>query len=529
MKRLIVILLIISMLAVFVSCSKSAESTEVPSASPVPTYEQTDLPLYVSDLDDSTINIYRLQEERYQDDEMDIKAWELYMAEKYGLDIGYKYLNRLNPDSAQGKGWLFADVGIDTDELDSMEQLDGFVIYRSIYDLVQLVDGGYVIPVNDFIDDMPALSVIAEERLMGFSDPDGNIWAIPTSTRMQIPRRVYNKAWLEGYGGPMPSTPEEFREYARYVAFGDPDGNGEDDTYIAAFGFYDLLSVFRDIFTAYGCYSDGYFPVAYDPNTGEFSSPMENGTFLEAMMFIKEMYDEGLIVFDYGWRTDIYDSDYNYMLGSVVTTGWIPEYFEGFDIGIPIVGLKSDFLLEDTGDTMGLAVLRDTENVAQKFNKLAEAAGQSMDSYMDFLTGMEGRNWIGHEDYIDYLLQDKNGDPVFGTGINIDLMLDFDKRKIVIYNGYTERAGREELAMMVERAISEDNLSYLGGSVIYSEPVVPGSGKIYGIKMYSRDALILFTGDIFEKGMDVEKAIHRSNGILADAGVPEILDEINSR
>ncbi len=104
---------------------------------------------------------------------------------------------------------------------------------------------------------------------------------------------VINQDWLDKLGLAMPTTLDEFYEVIKAFKTGDPDGNGQDDTY----GFFVAEPV--------GYNSFGYIARAFGNNTGSASDWFEqaDGTVTqfglteearEAYRFIAKCYDEDL-------------------------------------------------------------------------------------------------------------------------------------------------------------------------------------------------------------------------------------------
>jgi len=65
--------------------------------------------------------------------------------------------------------------------------------------------------------------------------PDGKYYGVPWSVQGQA--MYYRQDWLDKFGQPIPTNWDEMIEFAKYVTFNDPDGNGLNDTYgISVYG-----------------------------------------------------------------------------------------------------------------------------------------------------------------------------------------------------------------------------------------------------------------------------------------------------
>jgi ABC-type glycerol-3-phosphate transport system substrate-binding protein len=61
---------------------------------------------------------------------------------------------------------------------------------------------------------------------------DNVVYAIPKTNKINRQGMIMNKDWLDKLGSKAPTTIDEFYEYGKKVATGDPDGNGRNDTYL---------------------------------------------------------------------------------------------------------------------------------------------------------------------------------------------------------------------------------------------------------------------------------------------------------
>jgi ABC-type glycerol-3-phosphate transport system substrate-binding protein len=154
----------------------------------------------------------------------------------------------------------------------------------------KLVKGGALIPLNKYFDKYPELKAARTDREWEvMTHDDGNIYAIGISTANPLSIIGYRKDWLDKFGMDVPTTLDEYYEFAKAVALKDPDGNGKNDTY--AFGGYSIVDRYMDhIFGAYGALPHYWM---------EKDGKLVNGSVLpeakEALKFLKKMYDEKLI------------------------------------------------------------------------------------------------------------------------------------------------------------------------------------------------------------------------------------------
>ncbi|HPJ23226.1 MAG TPA: hypothetical protein PLH18_12810, partial [Clostridia bacterium] len=202
MKRIVIIALALSFFVIFSSCSKESEEpvTTPPVSMVTPTPLETELPLYTKPADDGTINIFTVDLPFRHMFNEDCDTWEEYMLEKYNVKFDLEYITYNYPYDIRGVKILEADAGIETEELKYLDDCNGFVVLNDIYALSRLHAAGLIQPVNEYISEIPAYTGLPDEILGGYTDRDGNIWALPMDDSIILPRRIYNKEWVEAYG-----------------------------------------------------------------------------------------------------------------------------------------------------------------------------------------------------------------------------------------------------------------------------------------------------------------------------------------
>ncbi|MBN1622888.1 MAG: hypothetical protein JW903_00850, partial [Clostridia bacterium] len=392
----------------------------------------------------------------------------------------------------------------------------------------KLCSKGLLMPVNEFIADIPGYSDLPNEILEGYTDKDGNIWALPTGRDIALPRRIYNKEWLDAYGEGEPSNLDEFIEFARFIAYADPDGNGVDDTYIAAYSPRDILRSLGDIFTHLGCRQVGYYPIGYDPDTEKFINVCETAGFSEAMAAIKMMVEEGLLIEDSRWSYILEEPEsFEYRVASVMGMAYYPEYFNGCVIGSYWSGTDGKASVPIWVEHMGLAVLRDTMEVAAKFNTLYEIAASGSNGYMDLMAGMEGKQYEIKEKQVIYRLASADGEDNPMVGLNMQIALDKGKSLEIVYNGNEQNLEMHESGRVVVDEIREKNAAFLSSPNLFVVPFVKEGYKLWNLRLYIMNPFIDLVSNIVHSYNSLEMAVHSYNQKLQADGVYDILEEIN--
>lgn len=155
----------------------------------------------------------------------------------------------------------------------------------------ELVENGVIMQLDSLLQEYG--QEIVENRGDQFADSaamiDGKLYGIPTKNFSTGNALMVRKDWLDNLGMEIPTTAEEFYEVAKAFTYDDPDQNGQDDTIAiaAAMSFSTTLSFLYGIYGVpyqQQCLVDGrVVPYYMHPN------------YLEAVQFIRKLYEEGLM------------------------------------------------------------------------------------------------------------------------------------------------------------------------------------------------------------------------------------------
>lgn len=154
----------------------------------------------------------------------------------------------------------------------------------------KLAKGGVLLPLNEYFDAYPELKASRSEEVWEtMRHPDGNIYSIGYSSANPLHSYGYRADWLDKFGMDVPSTLDEYYDYAVAVATQDPDGNGEADTY--AMGGYGKVDTYMDhIFGAYGALPNFWHEV-----DGKIVSGSVQPGIKDAVTYLNRLYEEGLM------------------------------------------------------------------------------------------------------------------------------------------------------------------------------------------------------------------------------------------
>lgn len=232
----------------------------------------------------------------------------------------------------------------------------------------------------------------------------------------------YRTDWAEAVGiTEEPKTIDDVYDLFYKFTYGDPDGNGKDDTYALELCSY--TGPFDVMQTWFGV-GNGW----YENAQGELRPVFEQPEYFEALDWFKKLYDEGLIANDWAVRgTDTWNQDVkNGVAGAFcdVLDGSrrIWDYFVNNDVksvtnpdepaAMTLVGTINDHTLATSGYN-GLFVLSaSTCDTEEKIEACLHFLDKMCDDEMITLSsyGLEGIHW--HLDENGYLIDDDKEDAV---------------------------------------------------------------------------------------------------------------------
>ena len=295
--------------------------------------------------------------------EEDVDLWEQYINDKYDFSIELVIV------SMADEGWF----GLDVNNIKENSSQGGFIYISNLTQLNELIDSGLIEPVNSHIKQVGRYNTLSDEILKRFSDSNDKIWSFPLTDRTYQGSsiRYYSKGYLERAELDTPKTVEEFYEYAMFVAQNNEEGNSKNNVYVGEYADYSWLIDFDDIFKAFGCYSFGQSPLAYNPQKEKYEICIFNENFNDAISYIKLLNDEG--AFFNRRPTEISGVSQGLTLEShqvAATTRLSSDYsFDGgISIGNYLTGINTEFIVENRTGSNCFAVLRGTKEVPKKLN-----------------------------------------------------------------------------------------------------------------------------------------------------------------
>ena len=162
-------------------------------------------------------------------------------------------------------------------------------------DVVMAANNGAFVNLNDYIWDAekyPNLSLLSDD-LKDQLTVNGQLIAIPRTRIVGRYGLSYRQDWADKLGVSLPenATPDDVYDLLYAFTYGDPDGNGVDDTIGMEMTSY--TGPFDIIQTWFGC-GNGWQEV-----NGELVPVWTTDEYFEAVNYIKKLYDDGLMPKDF--------------------------------------------------------------------------------------------------------------------------------------------------------------------------------------------------------------------------------------
>lgn len=159
---------------------------------------------------------------------------------------------------------------------------------------VSAVKSGAFWEVGPYLEDYPNLSQ-ANPVVLANSAIEGKNYGIYRSRALGRNGMAYRKDWLDKLGLEAPQTVDDFYNMLKAFKEGDPDGNGKDDTYgmVLVKWTGQWASGFDTIKLWFGA------PNRWGIQDGKLVPEHEYPEYLEALKFMKKLYDEKLINSDF--------------------------------------------------------------------------------------------------------------------------------------------------------------------------------------------------------------------------------------
>ncbi len=225
----------------------------------------------------------------------------------------------------------------------------------------------------------------------------------------------YRADWAEALGIEEPKTIEDLYDMMYQFTYNDPDGNGIDDTYGLSLCKYtgplDVIQTYFGVGNAWSEVGGQLVPIHQTPE------------YMEALNWLKKMYDDGLVYADWAvrdtstWREDIQTGECGIYIDVLDSSRRIWDYFINNEIPavegtsyeyatMNLVGTINDKTLATSGYN-GFFVItkaaKTEEDVAACLNFLDKMSDDAMITLSSY--GLEGKHWVKDENgYLESLI-----------------------------------------------------------------------------------------------------------------------------
>lgn len=270
------------------------------------------------------------------------------------------------------------------------------LFYATAEDIADYATNGYLLPLDDYMDEMPNVKAI-QEQVGVIGQVDGVQYGAVKQPQIYQEGYWIRKDWLDAAGLPVPTTLEELISSIEQIMNSDPDGNGIDDTIgITGVGTNAIIP----ILAAYGVAR----PTDLIDKDGEVVSPLYDENYPDAIAYIKDLLDKGIIDKEImALTSDLYKDKLTQGLPVVVYDSWTqfkkPELYAPIEENNPDAEWVRVFDLEGPGATS--SGLYDPTSVGAIYCVPAQLEGdeEKLDAIwrlLDYVAAGDGLNLVSY-------------------------------------------------------------------------------------------------------------------------------------
>lgn len=172
--------------------------------------------------------------------------------------------------------------------------------------LLELRDAGRLVDMEPLLDEYgPDIKAYLGDNLYMPVVNEGGVYGLVSEAGLYLKNLAIRKDWLANVGLEMPTDLDSYYDVLYAFTYNDPDGNGEKDTYGIAPCMADA-SGFQHILAAFGISSafDGTGS-AIVLEDGTVTTFLKHPRFLEAMEYLRKLYQDGLMDPDFATLTNM--------------------------------------------------------------------------------------------------------------------------------------------------------------------------------------------------------------------------------
>ncbi len=354
--------------------------------------------------------------------------------------------------------------------------------------IVQAAKDGAFWDLNDFVWDAekyPNLSQMNKDVCKAFT-VDGSLIGVYRHRPIGRKGLGYRADWAEKLGLSEPKTIEDVYNMMYQFTYGDPDGNGKDDTYgLCMCKYPGPLDIIQAWFGAGNQWKEV---------DGKLLPTHQTEEYMEALKWCKKMYDDGLIYRDWAtretntWTDGVKNGECGMFLDVLDNVRRIWDYFETEEIlsvtgeGLASMKMIGGIAADENGEPHTLATSgsagcflitkagakteKDVENCLTYLDKMCDEDMRILADY-----GLEGRDHeISEDGYVVDLLADKEiqEKPQIGFNGSVPFLPELPDMKTI---KKSDRVLEEEAVKLANEKIAVFNpaVGYLVSSVVNAE------------------------------------------------------------
>lgn len=381
-------------------------------------------------------------------------------------------------------------------------------------DVISAAKAGTFWNLAEFLEDeetLPNLSQ-AKKDINKYFIVDGQLIGIYRARQLGRHGWGYRQDWADALGLEEPKTINDFYEMLYQFTYGDPDGNGKDDTYGLCLCMYD--GVFDVMQTWFGC-GNGWVE-----EDGELIPVHQTAEYKEALDWFRKIYEEGLVYPDFAvrdtaaWKEGMYQGECGVYVDMIGDARGIWDYFvnnevssvtgDGYASIRLMIGLAKDADSEirslasvgHSGCFVITKAVETKENVLQCLQFLDKLNDNEMRMLINY--GLEGINWEEQDGYlVDLDVEDQNlGRSYSGLNQLVNIVGDYEDYDLPIQ--YNERKAQEiQLDKEAEQYIVYNPAD---GYLVNSESYATKGDTLD--KILSKARIQYIVGEIDEEGLD---------------------------
>ena len=270
----------------------------------------------------------------------------------------------------------------------------GLIPIDSIGKLQSLSAYKYYMPLENYLENNAIWNALPDDFKSLF-EIDGHIYAIPTSVfREQYTRIIYNEALQET--GITVIDLDSFRDFA--VTYVQESGKS-----VSSYWSTDVI----DILNAFGLYpgTDPYSPFNYDPIEGCYVDWMTKPAAVDALEYLRELYDAGALALPPQDRVEQLFQD------GTFASKYDPYY--DYDDCTEVLTLNSEYPQALFTTVSGFAMTEDTPQPQETVNLLVDMFFGSAENYLECRLGSSDNYTLNSDGTITIkMTQDSDGNYV---------------------------------------------------------------------------------------------------------------------